>query len=458
MPNFNSKGFSKTNESHHTNFVFNKLPTWNRLFMAIAKKDKGIIKTSIWKESVELVNNYHQILGRYINPNLYMSKLNNFKGLPVCFFKLISGSIKKAITEHRVDRIIKRNLKKNFSHLIGNNLKNILLLLLQNDISEKDILNNVISKIHTIKDSDDLICRLENILNNKRNWFKDIYLDVAKTQNFSIIYENDSKLVIHIKSYKELLFFAPKTWCIVNNKESFLDYISDDDRFFMELDFSTYPNSKFSILGIIIDRDGNILDFHDTFNNEVKASDDSIKTYKKLKISDSDFISIILNHSYDFNEIGISTLKERRHLFSHILLESHLKGHTMAYIDSTDKFKQHGFMNCFDSDKAPNGGHFFIVDIGPAHRGIRDILDTDYELSSNTYNPLEKNELKDSFHIFYFLLSNDYPNELISYLDFMHSHNIIDIPRLVFSTNHEHVLKNNQSVIFEWAKKNLSNT
>lgn len=412
--------------------IFKSSPSWNRLFNHMISMTPNVVNYPYWQESIELIKNNMDILKRYINAKEYMDVAAYKHEIDEDFVINLYEDAKEAIAEHKVDRFIKKNFAKDFADLITPKNEDIIKDFFKNDISEKLLRTEITSRIHTIKDSNDLNERLKSTFSKGINWNKSYYLSKIKKNNIEIMKEDENLIIIKIKEYKEVLMFAPNSWCIKSSLDSFNEYVYDNRIQLIKFNFNYYANDNKSIIGVTLDLDGKILEAQDYENKEVTMDDELKKEYSCFKISDNDYIQKLSNENKDINKSLFNIVSKRPHLLK-LFLKKNKK--------QINKIKIN-----------------YINESNDAY-GLKKSVKFENENYFKKMALMLINSQSQSKYIFkmevlpYLLIGKDFSNILL-FLDNIKER--VDLSRLAFSTNYNYVSKEMQEVVFSWIKRRLN--
>lgn len=159
-------------------------------------------------------------------------------------------------------------------------LKNIELTKQQREMvshfetlsKEKQI--NFIRKVSTLETVDEIFHQMALLTKVHFEWNRDSFLEfITNIENlsFDIIYDNDNKVILHIKDYDTIKYVTRTTnWCISKNKRYWDDYTNKEHhgkrKQYVLFNFNQKEDSELSIVGFTTKNDRDICFAH-SFTN-----------------------------------------------------------------------------------------------------------------------------------------------------------------------------------------------
>lgn len=264
MPTLHFQNIIKADIHYNkTRVFFKKHPTWNKLFRLINRKYNHIINYERFNLSVSLIKENHFILKNKVNPQSYIQLIDSYS---VCgLVDYIYKDILLKINQFHSEKFIKNNLIKNFTHLINEKSKDLILENISNGMTCSALEKGVAGRLHKIKNASNFCTYLKSMILNHHNWYLSSKISIANNHNIKISNIIKNTITFEIKNYRELRVFSSKEWCISDSQEEFSRYVFDDRRFFLTFNLDQKPNSKLSMYGVTVD-DGDIVHAFDNFN------------------------------------------------------------------------------------------------------------------------------------------------------------------------------------------------
>ena len=222
-------------------------------------------------------------------------------------------------------RIIRRDIRANDAVNKFNTAQKKILKECVGDESIRDLLNkfnmltpkkqqNVITKLSSIYDKDELIRLLRHATSDHFKWSKEDFMDFIENVeglSYDIIFNEGPCVVLQVKDYETIKQMAKTTnWCISKNKSYWHNYVSNNcSKQYMLFDFSKKEDDDLSIVGFTASSSTGITNAHDFTNRDVMPQRDTIESSSTLhsffcqnKVG-ADIYSILMNAKIDFSLI-----------------------------------------------------------------------------------------------------------------------------------------------------------
>lgn len=240
--------------------ITKKNPSWQKKFIDISKNQY------IDLERLESLFKFYQknknIL-KNINPNILKKEDTNS-------IEKFEDSIYHEYYLNKFYNFIKKNKRGKYKTLFNDEteieLKSLFLLGVEPKIIQKEL----ISPIASYKSKNDFLLNIKNFKSKKRATTIQDCINEARKLNIPYFIINDKEILLQFYTRKELIKFAPNSWCISRSDTSFNDYNILFKRQFIYFDYSQKNTEKNSIIGYNIDYDNKITDSFDAHNEIIK--------------------------------------------------------------------------------------------------------------------------------------------------------------------------------------------
>ena len=237
----------------------------------------------------ETIHKYSNLLKeRKIYPLEYldMSK-NSFKQ-----YELLSDAIFKAMQENDKKKFAYSFISNKYKHLLNDKIIN-LLYTLKDKSNRNELQGRIFNKLAIIKTSDDLLDRIEEVVNENPYWNKKYILDTIKNSGIGkVLYNKNNNILIDIQENYDLLCdlvckdkdIKNHNWCIVRSDGTFNSYILDYKKILVYFDFDLSENDANSYIGMQVAPVSNtIISAYDSYDDRFDITSNIPKIVKYIK-------------------------------------------------------------------------------------------------------------------------------------------------------------------------------
>lgn len=174
--------------------------------------------------------------------------------------ELLDDKIESILLEQKAKRLIQKIYSNSYSHLKNEKTLKIFKLFVEKNIPLSQIQSDFGKKLARYKDADDANFFLSEYLNKLTGWTKSLYLKTMEEMNIKVVNETENELLVKINSYEQMKKIGSGQWCIVYDKEFYMDYRKPNNNIFIKFDFSKQIEDKYSMLGVVLSIDGKLID------------------------------------------------------------------------------------------------------------------------------------------------------------------------------------------------------
>lgn len=221
--------------------------------------------------------NYYQIVFEYLtNKSLLSSKINIIKVIKELsrgYSASILSDFKKRIQIELENNFLKK-ISPKFEFYKDKDVKFELLNLQKSNISNHDLK----IALSNYKTKDDFFNNIYSLYEKANNWsLKDKckYLDSLNIHEYLVSKSYEDILIIKINNFKELRKLGSDKWCIVKDESNWNEYIQNNYKQWILLNFNQNVLSNESLIGITIDDKGSIVYAYCKENMRVEYSNSS---------------------------------------------------------------------------------------------------------------------------------------------------------------------------------------
>lgn len=354
---------------------------------------------------------YHKNETLMKNNDIIPKKYNDLKlDINKCF-ENFTDDLHKSLIKNNAKKNMKAVFSKKYQYLINEETESIFLTYSELNFDKEYFIKNFGRKIAAFKSPDELNDALRKDLIKVKNWSFKNQINKIKNFNVDIINQDENSLIFEVLDYNACKSLGTDMWCIVRDKDTFIDYRSDADRVFFKYDFNYNPEDNSSMTAYIVTASGEIRSGY--YKDDTFISDENLNKIEYLFNS----------YSYDeFSErLSLKSLSEGEkylYFYKHNMQELLKDNVDDFYLNITKEEIQH-FINSYDpysikeilKDKdiifGENKIHFFneILDLSNGFRDIhvdivKNILEDKDFKQTKRYNDYNTFSLLNEF--FYF--------------------------------------------------------
>lgn len=248
---------------------YNKNPIICKEFIDIIKlnKDYNI------KESLELFDKYIKNIDIFKNYNLNLKEfIINSKPK---YYKHKIEAAEDKLTEILLDNSVKQTIKgltssKNI-HLFNEESHDLIKQIFNEKIKIETLNNFIGKKIARFKTSEDLNLALNQFINSFGFSYKGI-INKANDLGIDILSKDNNTVILQINNFEQSSAIGSASWCICSSVTYFNSYTSNESKQYFIFDFNKDKSSNESLIGITLDKEGNLNTAH-LKNDEAIDSD-----------------------------------------------------------------------------------------------------------------------------------------------------------------------------------------
>jgi hypothetical protein len=176
------------------------------------------------------------------------------------------------IEEHFLtERLIKDVMSNKHKNLINKKTKEYFREVVRLKIPQQEFRRSFISKISKYKTAKDLEQGFGHYLGITSGWDKNYYVKQLNEKNINFKEVKENVLMVNIFNYQDSKAIGSSQWCISTSETMFKSYTSDKKRQYFIFDFNKKVEDKMSMVGVTVDKDGNITDAHDKNDSSIKS-------------------------------------------------------------------------------------------------------------------------------------------------------------------------------------------
>ncbi len=248
---------------------YNKNPIICKEFIDIIKlnKDYNI------KESLELFDKYIKNIDIFKNYNLNLKEfIINSKPK---YYKHKIEAAEDKLTEILLDNSVKQTIKgltssKNI-HLFNEESHDLIKQIFNEKIKIETLNNFIGKKIARFKTSEDLNLALNQFINSFGFSYEGI-INKANDLGIDILSKDNNTVILKIDNFEQSSAIGSASWCICSSVTYFNSYTSNESKQYFIFDFNKDKSSNESLIGITLDKEGNLNTAH-LKNDEAIDSD-----------------------------------------------------------------------------------------------------------------------------------------------------------------------------------------
>lgn len=325
--------------------IFNKHPTWMRVFLAWSENDCDLDLSKLETSFLKLIK-YKQLLHDEINIE-FAQGLIQYKKDNQChkweyntegdgYIIRVDDRSLDEIFADKIQVVLHLKQKQNFitslktdtyKHLFNSEVDGVIDSILDNKVNIKTLKTQFFNKLARYKDSSQLQLALEKFKTKNIGWSKRACLFKIAEQKLNVTLmdvKDDNTLMIEVDDHQACSALGSQAWCIVEEESYFKDYTQGMDRQFIYCDFNRTIEDHKSLIGFTVGWNGLITSSYlkdDTITPQEtielfefkELNNHTIKNYlDKLDINDAfveicrfgfnDFLEEYINHP-DFDPI-----------------------------------------------------------------------------------------------------------------------------------------------------------
>jgi hypothetical protein len=204
----------------------------------------------------------------------------------------IDDMIANAAYDNEIECYRKSFMSKKYDTLVNDDTHNLFKTIFELKLRHEVVQEGIINKIAGFESSDDFNNGLSIFINNMNNFDLETYLERISTLNVSTIYNEDNKLIVKIKDYDASKQIGSPSWCISRHESYYNNYSKDREQYFV-YDFNIKSTSKECIVGITLNKNGDVYASHYKDDNNVE--DNSLLNALKSIIIPNDLENFALS-------------------------------------------------------------------------------------------------------------------------------------------------------------------
>lgn len=261
-----------------------KQPIWSKIFSDLIIKQSTLnnnidkfdfihtfdILSSENKDIDFILNRDHQ---RHIKNSLI--DVNELKedslslNRPLEFF---SDQIHDIVTTQKAKKMIQKIYSIKNKVLINEDTLKAFKLIIEKNLSVSEVNSTFGKKLARLKDKNDHDKAIKKYINEISGWNVGHYSEMIKEEGLDIIKSIDNKIVFKVRNYEQSKKLGSGSWCLSYDKKFFKDYKGKSNAIYFMCDFNKEQTDKFSMLGVVLNKEAQIINAH--WRNDDSANDD----------------------------------------------------------------------------------------------------------------------------------------------------------------------------------------
>jgi hypothetical protein len=200
-------------------------------------------------------------------------------------FEDLDDKIEEIILNQKAKKFIQKIYSEKYKHLADERTIRICKNFVLKDISISIANKYFGSKIAKYKNKDEANEGLNILYKELTGWTKKHYLQVAKDMNIDVIKDDGHSLCLKIRTYEQSKEQGSGQWCLSYDKDFFKQYKGVNNSIFFNYDFSQDPDQKNSLVGLVVDTTGTLLDgyWRDDTSVHDPETDELVESLSKFK-------------------------------------------------------------------------------------------------------------------------------------------------------------------------------
>ena len=190
-----------------------------------------------------------------------------------------NDAVHRTIIENKAFKLLKSVISKKYNYLINDRTRDLFRTVVLENISRKELQDNITKKIARYENSDDFNSDIVEYINKKINWGKENILNKIKDEELDvdIIENNKNEIFIKINNKNAAKRLGSQTWCITQDGNMYEHYTKDINSFYFRYDFNLDADDNGSLIALIgNNKSGKIIDAY-------LKNDDNIEEIEQFK-------------------------------------------------------------------------------------------------------------------------------------------------------------------------------
>ncbi len=255
--------------SLHLREKYNKNPVICKEFIDIIKLNKDFNM----KETFELFDKYMKHIDVFKNYNFNLKEfvINSTPKYYTHKIEAAEDKLTSILLDNSATHIIKNLTSSKNIHLFNEESKKLIKDVLNQKIKIESLNQFIGKKMARFKTTEELNLALTQFI-NLFGFSYDGVINKANDLNIDIISKENNSVILKIKNFEEALAIGSSSWCICTSENYFNSYVNKDSHQYFVFDFNKEKSSNESLIGITLDKEGNLNTAH-LKNDEAIVSD-----------------------------------------------------------------------------------------------------------------------------------------------------------------------------------------
>jgi hypothetical protein len=262
---------------------YNKNPIICKEFIDIIKlnKDYNI------KESLELFDKYIKNIDIFKNYNLNLKEfvINSKPKYYKHKIEAAEDRLTWILLDNSANNIIKKLTSSKNIHLFNEESKTLIKDILNQKIKIESLNQFIGKKMARFKTTEELNLALNQFINLFGFSYEGV-INKANDLNIQIVSKENNSVILKIKNFEEASAIGSSSWCICTSETYFNSYVNKDSNQYFVFDFNKEKSSSESLIGITVDRDGELITAHYKDDEKIEADYEGFESYL-FKIKES---------------------------------------------------------------------------------------------------------------------------------------------------------------------------
>lgn len=314
-----SLAYKDKNDRYHAVDISNLIEVFDRFMDAgesaidyMLRKKPKVAKffKDKYTDDMPSFSNIHIVIQSYLNNEAILKNMN----FDLSIFRdkspeAIDDAIHSSVNNYKVKRYAHSILSNKYKHLLTPESTVLFKQLYEAKFSENQLQELIGKKIAAIHTAEEFELYLNKIVDQFSGFSEFAILSRYHNYNIDPIYTENNVLVFEVKTFEESKELGSPSWCISRTENYFKRYTSNDARQFFIYDFNKLEKDNESMIGITIQKDGQL-------NTQHAKNDDYLKP--------NDLIELIRKHII-INEVDKFELTEEHKLQLGLIVKEDLE-------------------------------------------------------------------------------------------------------------------------------------